>query len=226
MLATQRTETRIEVEPLVYQHLAWMRLRNKRRTTIYARERMLIRLTKWAGGPILYLTAEQLERWQSDRGLGVEYGNLGQFETALGYIRKAFELKDRASEREKFAITSDYYSYTGQLDKAIQTYELYKQVYPRDERPRVNVALAYLLEGQFDKSLANALEANQLVPTEFNGYSVAAVAYEATNRLDEARAILNSAVEHKTGGFLVHEQLALVALLQGDQIGVSSTAYS
>ncbi|HEY8670118.1 MAG TPA: protein kinase, partial [Terriglobales bacterium] len=151
------------------------------------------------------------------RGLGVEYGNLGQFETALGYIRKAFDLMDRASEREKFAITSDYYSYTGQVDKAIQTYELYKQVYPRDERPRVNVALAYLLQGQFDKSLANALEANQLVPTGFNGYSVAAVAYESTNRLDEARAILNSAVEHKTGGFLVHEQLALVALLQGDR---------
>jgi serine/threonine protein kinase/tetratricopeptide (TPR) repeat protein len=151
------------------------------------------------------------------RGLGVEYGNLGQFETALGYIRKAFDLKDRASEREKFAITSDYYSYTGQVDKAIQTYELYKQVYPRDERPRVNVALAYLLLGQFDKSLTNALEANQLIPNEYNGYSVAAVAYEATNRLDEARAMLNSAVEHKTGGFLVHEQLALVALLQGDQ---------
>jgi serine/threonine protein kinase/tetratricopeptide (TPR) repeat protein len=151
------------------------------------------------------------------RGLAVEYGNLGQYETALGYMRKAFQLKDRASEREKLAITSDYYSYTGQVDKAIQTYELYKQVYPRDERPRVNVALAYLFQGQFDKSLANALEATQLSPDEYNGYAIAAFAYAAMNRLDEVRAILNSAVQHKTGSFLVHEQLAFVALLQGDQ---------
>ncbi len=151
------------------------------------------------------------------RGLAVEYGNMGQYETSLPYIRKAFELKDRASEREKLAITSDYYSYSGQVDKAIPAYELYKQEYPRDNRPWVNVGLAYVFRGQFEKGLANELGSVKLMPNEYNGYAVAAFAYQGMNRLEEAKAILNSAVEHKAGGFLVHEQLSLIALEQGDQ---------
>ena len=150
------------------------------------------------------------------RGLAVEYSNLGQSETMLQYIRKAFELKDRASERERFAITSDYYQYTGQIDKAIDTYNEYKQVYPRDERPRVNLAVTYLSLGQFDKALENALEANQLSPEKFNGYSVAAFAYSAMNRLDDAKAVLAEAQQRKLGAAIIHEQLGAIALAQGD----------
>jgi len=152
------------------------------------------------------------------RGLGVEYNNLGQNENALQYIRKAFELKDRASERERLAITSDYYSYGGQTDKAIETYDLYKQVYPRDTRPRVNLAISYLGLGQFDKAIANALEAIQLTPDQYNGYAIAAFSYVATNRLDDAKAILSSAQQRKIGGVLIHEQIANIALLEGDGV--------
>jgi eukaryotic-like serine/threonine-protein kinase len=150
------------------------------------------------------------------RGLAVELGNMGQFETGLPYMKKAFELKDRASEREKLAITSDYYQWLGQPDKAIENFELYKQEYPRDDRPAVNLAVTYMFLGQFDKALPNALLASQLRPDEFNGYSVAAWAYLAMNRMDEAKAILNTAQQHHAGGFSVHEQLAAVAILQGD----------
>ncbi len=151
------------------------------------------------------------------RGLAVEYGNLGQSEAMLQNIAKAFELKDRASEREKLAITSDYYQDTGQIDKAIDVYSQYKQVYPRDERPRVNLAVTYLILGQFDKALENALEASQLSPEKFNGYSVAAEAYSAMNRLDAAKAVLAKAQERKLGAALIHEALGTIALAEGDQ---------
>jgi serine/threonine protein kinase/Tfp pilus assembly protein PilF len=151
------------------------------------------------------------------RGLAVAYGNLGQSEAMLQYIRKAFELKDRASEREKLAITSDYYAYTGQIDKAIEVYSQYKQVYPRDERPRVNLAGAYLSLGQFDKGLENAFEAIQLGPQQFNGYAVASFAYCGLNRLDDAKAVLSKARERKLGSAFIHEQLGAIALAQGDQ---------
>jgi len=151
------------------------------------------------------------------RGLGVEYSNLNQNESALEYMRKAFELKDRASEREKFAITSDYYFYGGQLDKAIQSYELYKQTYPRDNRPRVNLAVTYLGMGQWEKSLQNALEARDLAPDTYNGYAVASFDYLAMNRLDDAKSILNTALQRKLGGPLIHEQFAVIALAQGDK---------
>lgn len=65
-------DRRVAVEPLVYRHLAWMRIANRRVTTIYARERALVRLSGWAQGPILYLTEEQLNRWQSDRATGAD----------------------------------------------------------------------------------------------------------------------------------------------------------
>jgi serine/threonine protein kinase/tetratricopeptide (TPR) repeat protein len=151
------------------------------------------------------------------RGLGVEYGNLGQNELALPYMRKAFELKDRASEREKFAITSDYYSYIGQIEKAIETYQLYEQAYPRDSRPKINLALVFLELGQFDKAVTEALAARDLNPNQYNGYAVAAFAYGAMNHLDEAKAVELSALQRNLGAVIVHEQLAFIAFAQGDQ---------
>ncbi len=150
------------------------------------------------------------------RGLAVEYSNLGQSEAMLQYIKKAFELKDRASEREKLAITSDYYQYTGQIDRAIDVYNQYKQVYPRDDRPRVNLAVTYLSLGQWDKALENALEASQLSPERYNGYSIASYAYTAMNRLDDAKAVLSTAQQRKLGSGSIHEQLGTIALAQGD----------
>jgi tetratricopeptide (TPR) repeat protein len=136
---------------------------------------------------------------------------------ALLNMRKAFELKDRASEREKLAITSDYYSYSGQIEKAIGAYETYKQAYPRDTRPLINLATEYLLIGQFEKALQNALAAKELNPNQFNGYAVASFSYLAMNRLDEAKAIMNAALQNKIGSAVVHEQLAMIAFEQGDQ---------
>ena len=151
------------------------------------------------------------------RGLAVEYGNLGQSETALQYIRKAFELKDRASEREKLAINSDYYQYMGQSDKAIEAYEVYKQVYPRDSRPVTNLAVTYLILGQYDKAVSNALDAIRLSPDSYNGYSISAYAYLALNRLDDAKAILQTAQQRNLGTSSIHEQLGGIAIVQGDE---------
>jgi serine/threonine protein kinase/tetratricopeptide (TPR) repeat protein len=150
------------------------------------------------------------------RGLAVEYGDLGQTEMALQYMRKAFELKNRASEREMLAITSDYYSDTGQIERAIESYELYKQTYPRDDRPRINIAAVYIQMGDWEKAIQNAREANALQPDRYNSYSLMAAAYCALNRLDEAKAVLAEAQRRQLGGAVIHEQLANIAILQGD----------
>jgi eukaryotic-like serine/threonine-protein kinase len=150
------------------------------------------------------------------RGLAVEYSNLGQYERALLYMKKAFELKDRASERERLAITSDYYQYSGQIDKSIEAYELYKRTYPRDSRPANNLAVTYLFLGQWDKMLENALLAKQLAPDEFNSYSIASLAYAAMNRMDDAKAILATAQQRGLGSIAIHEQLGAIALAEGD----------
>lgn len=125
-------------------------------------------------------------------------------------------MKDRASEREKLAISSDYYQYMGQSDKAIEAYEVYKHVYPRDSRPVTNLAVVYLILGLYDKALSNGLEAIRLAPDSFNGYSISSFAYVALNRLDEAKAILQTAQQRNLGTSTIHEQLASIAIAQGD----------
>jgi tetratricopeptide (TPR) repeat protein len=133
------------------------------------------------------------------------------------YQKKAFELRDRASERERLYITAHYYGGTGQLEQWTRAWELYKQTYPRDPIPYLNLASSYDELGQFDKALENGLEAVRVDPDRAAGYGNSAEAYMGLNRLEEARAILNSALQRKVGGYGNHFQLSLVSLAQGDR---------
>ncbi len=148
--------------------------------------------------------------------LGTDYNNLGQNELAEQYRRKAFELRDRASEHERLYITAHYYLDSGQLEKGIQAYELYKRTYPRDGTPYNNLAVAYNILGDFDKALQNALESIRVEPDVAQPYTMAARAYTSLNRLDDAKAISNKALERKVESSWIHFWLASVALAQQD----------
>ena len=130
--------------------------------------------------------------------LGAVYNNLGQTALSEQNRQKAFELRDRASEREKLYIMSHYYGDSGQLDKGITAYELYRQTYPRDAIPVNNLAAIYNQLGQFDNALENAKRAVELDPDMISGYGQVASAYAGLNRIDEARATVNSALRRKT----------------------------
>jgi len=149
--------------------------------------------------------------------LGTMYGNLGQADLQEQFQKKAFELRDRASEREKFYITAHYYSDTGQMEKGIAAYELYKQTYPRDSTPYNNLAAAYIPLGQFDKALENAREAIRLDPDQANGYLNTAAAYAGLGRVDEAKATIQAGLQRKLGGTFAHVFLARLAWGQHDQ---------
>src|SRR4051812_38018886 len=149
--------------------------------------------------------------------LGTIYGNLGQADLAEDYRKKAFDLKDRTSEREKLYITAHYFMDSGQLDKGIQAYELFKQTYPRDNVPHSNLAVEYVLNlGDFDKGLAEAQEAMRVDPDDSRGYFLSAGAYMGLNRIDEAKAVLNAGLQHNPKFMSLHDWLCLVALVQGD----------
>jgi tetratricopeptide (TPR) repeat protein len=150
--------------------------------------------------------------------LGVVQGNLGEEELSEENRKKAFELRDRASEREKLYITAHYYWRSGQLQKGIQAYELYEQIYPRDHVPYGNLGgECYLPLGQFEKALEIGLETVRLFPDYVYGYLNAARAYMGMNRLEEAKTILNSALQRKVGGYQVHSILSMIAIAQGDR---------
>jgi eukaryotic-like serine/threonine-protein kinase len=149
--------------------------------------------------------------------LGAIYGNFAQMDLSEQNRKKAFELKDRTSERENLYITAHYYADNGELEKGIASYELYKQTYPREVTPYANLAVTYVLFlGEFDKGLANAKEAIRVAPDEIRGYSLSAPAFLGLNRVDEAKAILNAGLQRNAGFVSLHDNLANVAYAQGD----------
>src|ERR1035437_6181741 len=148
--------------------------------------------------------------------LAVVYSNFGQMDVSKPYLDKAFELRDRASEPERLYITAHYYADNGQLEKGNASYELYKQTYPREITPYVNLGVTYLNLGEFDKALANAQEAMRVDPDESRGYGNAAQAYQGLNRPEEAKTVLRAGLQRNPGFTFLHDALATIAYAQGD----------
>jgi Flp pilus assembly protein TadD len=129
--------------------------------------------------------------------LGTNYSNLGQTARAAENARKAYELRERVSEREKFYITSHYEEFvTGDLEASRKAYELWAQTYPRDDTPPGNLAAIYINLGDYDKALAANQEVLKLSPESGVSYTNLAVSYLIVNRLDEARATVQEAQAH------------------------------
>ena len=148
--------------------------------------------------------------------------NLGDSATGAEYTKKAYDLRDRASEVEKFYIESHYYNNVlGNFDKANQVYELWEQTYPRDFTPVNNLAAYYSRVGQWDKALAQSQQAARLEPDDFLANLVLAQAYISLDRLDEAKATLNAALARKVDAPAVHTTLFDIAFLQNDSAGMT-----
>ena len=93
------------------------------------------------------------------QALGISYSNLREPGLATENLQKAYDLRDKVSEREKFRISSSYYLLvTGELEKAIQTYELWAQTYPRNSEPFGNLGVDYTYLGQYEKGITASLE--------------------------------------------------------------------
>lgn len=148
--------------------------------------------------------------------LATSYGNLGQLSLSDEMRKKAFELRDRASEHERLYITAHYYADSGQLNKGIEAYELYKQSYPRDSIPYNNLAAIYNQHGQFDKALAAAQEAVRIDPMSASNWENEATAYLGMGRIEEAKAVVHQEIERGVGGSLAHYHLVGIAYAQGD----------
>jgi serine/threonine protein kinase/Flp pilus assembly protein TadD len=119
------------------------------------------------------------------------YYNSRQYDLAAAASQKAFELRDRVSERERLYISAGYYdNVTGELEKYLETLEVWKGTYSREGGPHNNLAVKYNELGQFDKALEAAREAIRLNPNSASGYSLLAGAFVGLNRFDEAREII------------------------------------
>jgi serine/threonine protein kinase/tetratricopeptide (TPR) repeat protein len=145
------------------------------------------------------------------------YYNSSQYDLAAEASQKAYELRDRVSERERLYISAGYYdNVTGELEKYLETLELWKITYPRAAPPHNNLAYKYNELGQFDKALEEAREAIRLNPNSASGYSLLAGAFVGLNRFDEAKEIIGQALAQKLETTIMHRTLYRIAFVQGD----------
>jgi eukaryotic-like serine/threonine-protein kinase len=160
-----------------------------------------------------------------DSNFATAYAVLGQVETNLGefnlgseYTKKAYDLRERASEPERFYIDSHYFqNVLGDYDKTIQVYQLWAQTYPRDFGPRGNLSVLYVDLGQWEKALPEAIEGHNLLPDDaLTSFQVASV-YAGLGRADEAKATINQAIAKNLDVSTFHFLFYMVAFAQNDQ---------
>ncbi len=153
--------------------------------------------------------------------LAAIYSNVGEEDRAVEFARKAFDLRERVSERERYYILSHYYFATGDIEKEKETLELAIKAYPNDSTAFGNLALEYnLFYGQFEKAVPLANEASRLEPVSPYGYLHVAIGYMAMNRLEEARSVLQQAIDAKADNLFVHQLRYDLAFVNGDADGM------
>jgi eukaryotic-like serine/threonine-protein kinase len=148
-------------------------------------------------------------------GLAGAYFNLNQPGLAAENATKAFELRDRVSERERYRISSTYYhAVTGELEKAAEVYEMWSKSYPRDDTPGLNLGVVYQQLGQYDKAVVETEKAAKLAPSA-TAYGNLAFEYIALNRLEDADKVLQQAQASGFDGMDIRGNLYLLGFLRG-----------
>jgi eukaryotic-like serine/threonine-protein kinase len=149
--------------------------------------------------------------------LGTLYENISEGGRAIEFTTKAFELRERVSERERFYISTRYYQVvTGELSKRREVVEQWARTYPRDSVALNYLQGVYLPLGEYEKALAVAREELRLVPQD--GYAVGDVAfcYMLLNRPEEAKAVLDQAFRQKVDQSARHQDRYVIGFWQGD----------
>jgi eukaryotic-like serine/threonine-protein kinase len=158
--------------------------------------------------------------------LGREYADLDESDLSTASTTKAWQLRDHASDRERFYITATYEGLaTGNLEKARQNDEAWAQTYPRDPVPHSMLAgYPNKVAGRYEQALVEARKATELDPDFAMGYSNLAVNYVYLDRVDEAE----NALRRAAGRGLETDELIMfehdIAFLKGDQAAMERAA--
>jgi len=158
--------------------------------------------------------------------LGFIYGLMGQLAPSEESNRRAYELRDRVSDRERFFITASYETLvTGNLEKARETCELWARTYPRDIQPHPHLgAFVYPTMGKYEQGIQAASKTIELDPDFPVGYLQLAFNSQFLERFDEAEDALRRAAARKLEMPELAAQRYDIAFLKGDRAGMEREA--
>jgi tetratricopeptide (TPR) repeat protein len=154
--------------------------------------------------------------------LGLYYGTTGESDLAAENTRKAYELRDRASDKEKFFITAYYDGRaTGNQEKAQQTCEQWAQIYPREWTPHAFLSgFIYPVLGRYEEAAEEGRKAIELAPDTYTGYFLLGYNYVYLDRPAEAEEVLRRASDRKMEAPFLSLLRFDLAFLKGDSAGM------
>jgi eukaryotic-like serine/threonine-protein kinase len=156
------------------------------------------------------------------RAVGGVYASLGELERAREYFTKAFQLRERASEREKLTITASYYqSVTGELDKAAQTFQEEIENYPREFTTYTTLSLVYAEQGQYEKAAEITRQSARVAPERAEWYGNLVNYTLALQHFDETRQLVEEARTRKLDNPMFHNALYTLASLGDDSTAMA-----
>jgi serine/threonine protein kinase/tetratricopeptide (TPR) repeat protein len=160
--------------------------------------------------------------------LGLSFNGMGELSMDVECTRKAYELRDRTSEPEKYFITARFHKVvTGNMKKAEEALQLWMQAYPRAALPHIYLAGAiYPDTAQYEKAVEQGRAAVRLSPNFSPSYYVPMLDYISLNRIDEAKATYEQALEGKLKSSYFHLALYQIAFLQNDSAGMAQQVSS
>ena len=158
--------------------------------------------------------------------MGLQYSNIGESVLSIESTSKAYQLRDRASDRERFFITTLYdRQVTGNLEKEQQTLQLWAQTYPRDRDAHGLLSgFASQGSGQYEKSIEQGNIALGIDPDLVFGYENVAFSYFYLDRWAETEQAIQKASKYKDE---LPELLMLryyLAFINGDTAGMDRVA--
>ena len=149
--------------------------------------------------------------------LATSYSNLAEYGLASENMQKAYDLRDRATEPERYHIAANYYmDVSGELDKANEVLEQWAHSYTRDVHPLVALALNHNLVGQYDQAITELQQALRINPNNSSCYLNLIANYAALNRVQDATDIYNAALARKLDHPILHVNRYGVAFLSDD----------
>jgi tetratricopeptide (TPR) repeat protein len=153
--------------------------------------------------------------------LGRAHSNAGEFTMSRKYYQRAFDLRERTTDRERLYITTSYYSYaTGEKERAVEAYQLWSTLYPQDVVPANNLAVEYLTLGRFPEALVAARRAIELDPSLPVPYASLALAYLRSGSLEELRELCSDPARQTSGSVAYHLSCYEGAVGRADSAGM------
>lgn len=154
--------------------------------------------------------------------LAVVFRNTDQWKLAAEMTTKAFELRDSVSESEKLRITYYYHNFVqGELDKAIDTLELWRNTYPNFVVSYVSLSDSMERLGQSEKAVAFAREGIRIDPHYATIYMNLVESLVSLGRYDEAKETCKTAFERKLDGTYFHLFPLIIGFIENDQAAIA-----